>query len=405
MKTPPAAVLALIAALAVPARAETPAASVEARLQRLESELTALRAENRQLRGKLGLEGRAGQTVVKPAGKEPMLAIGGLIQAQADALDRGDSRFGSENDRFYLRRARINASGKFLEEFDFRVELELAGTLGESTGMRAQMTDAFINWNKHDFANVRAGQFKTPYGFEQLAADPRLFTIERSLANDRLTLNRQIGAQVGGDFFEKRLSYATGVFNGTGVNTSANDNDAFLWTGRVAGLPWQGKILGQAAQWGAGVNAYASKDTGLTGQPAEFRFDSTPATPARDNVFTGQRSGVGVDTQVKVGRFDFWTEYLFSKYEQGAGRESEADGWYAQAAYFLAPKRVQAVVKFDTFDPIREVEGNSTDTWTFGLNYLIKGDDLKIQLNYLLSDTPGAAERQDKLLLRLQLIF
>src|SRR5688572_1341614 len=136
---------------------------------------------------------------VKPAGKEPTLTIGGLLQVQAEFGDRGDTRFGNDNDRFYLRRARINATGKFLEEFDFRLEGDFGGTLANTSALRAQLTDGFINWNRHPEANIRMGQFKTPFGFEQLFSDPRLITIERSLVNDRLTLSRQLGVQVGGD--------------------------------------------------------------------------------------------------------------------------------------------------------------------------------------------------------------
>src|SRR5882672_1469453 len=174
----------VFAVIGLPAVAQT---SLEERLQRLEGEVGSLRKENQQLRSELGLEARAGQTIVKPAGREPTLSIGGLLQAQADFGDKGDARFTSGNDRFYLRRARINAQGRFLEEFDFRLEIDLAGTLAEATGTRAQLTDVYITWNHFDFANVRAGQFKTPFGSEQLAPDPRLFTIERSLVNDRLT--------------------------------------------------------------------------------------------------------------------------------------------------------------------------------------------------------------------------
>ncbi|HET9226199.1 MAG TPA: porin, partial [Thermoanaerobaculia bacterium] len=110
---------------------------------------------------------------VKPAGKEATLAIGGLLQVQAEFGDRGDSRFGTDNDRFYLRRARINATGKFLEEFDFRLEGEFAGTLSDTSSLRAQLTDGFINWNRYEEANIRVGQFKTPFGYEQLVSDPR----------------------------------------------------------------------------------------------------------------------------------------------------------------------------------------------------------------------------------------
>jgi phosphate-selective porin len=91
----------------------------------------------------------------KPAGKEPTLTIGGLLQVQAEFGDRGDTRFGSDNDRFYLRRARLNASGKFLEEFDFRVEGDFAGTLANTSALRAQLTDGYVTWNRYPEANVR----------------------------------------------------------------------------------------------------------------------------------------------------------------------------------------------------------------------------------------------------------
>ena len=89
------------------------------------------------------------QGTVKPAGKEPTLTIGGFIQAQADVGDQGDTRFTNDNDRFYLRRARLNATGRFLEEFDFRLEVDLAGSLSNTSALRAQMTDGFINWNRY----------------------------------------------------------------------------------------------------------------------------------------------------------------------------------------------------------------------------------------------------------------
>ncbi|HXU44061.1 MAG TPA: porin, partial [Thermoanaerobaculia bacterium] len=110
--------------------------------------------------------------VAKPAGREPTLTIGGLVQAQGEFGDRGDARFTNDNDRFYLRRARLNASGKFLEEFDFRVELDLAGSLANTSALRAQLTDAYVTWNHTPAAAVRVGQFKTPFGFEQLYSDP-----------------------------------------------------------------------------------------------------------------------------------------------------------------------------------------------------------------------------------------
>jgi phosphate-selective porin OprO/OprP len=106
------------------------------------------------------------------------------------------------------------------------------------------MTDGFVMWSRHVGLTVRAGQFKTPFGHEQLTGDPVLFTIERSLANDRLTMSRQVGVQVAGALAQKRFNYALGLFNGNGVNNGVNDGEDFLYVARLTGVPAQGKVSG-----------------------------------------------------------------------------------------------------------------------------------------------------------------
>lgn len=342
--------------------------------------------------------------VIKPGGKESTLSLGGLLQVQTEAGDRGDSRWANDNDRVYLRRARLNAIGKFLEELDFKVEMDLAGTLANTSGLRAQLTDGYVNWNRRPDANIRIGQFKTPFGYEQLYADPRLFTMERSLVNDRLTVSRQLGVQVNGDLFEKRLSYAVGAFNGNGVNNNFNDDDRFLMAGRLSGVLWQGrpKILGgQSASWSLGGNAYSSEDTNIP-EPPELGFDS--------NIFSGKRLGTGIDTQLQAGRFDFWAEALRTKWEpispmpRRPSASFESEGWYAQGSYYVIKDRLQVVLKAETFDPHTEADGDETDSGTAGVNWYLKGHDLKLQADYLRTRIENQDD-QDKVLARIQVIF
>jgi phosphate-selective porin OprO and OprP len=352
-----------------------------------------------------GAQSKSGAAVQGAAG-EATLTVGGLLQVQFESGDRGDSRFPNGNDRFLLRRARLNATGTFKEDFDFRLELDLAGSLASASGLRAQLTDGYVNWNHYRFANVRAGQFKTPFGFEQLYGDPRLLTIERSLVNDRLTLGRQLGAQVGGDLLDKRVSYAAGAFNGSGVNTSANDNDSLLSAGRLAVVPWKGRIAGRTGSWGVGGNAFRSSDTAVS--LPDLNFDSTPATADKDNLFTGTRHGFGADSQFEAGPLSLWVEYLRVRFEPANGRPApafDAGGWYVQGACFVLPERLQVVAKYETFDPWREAPGDAVSTDTAGLNYYVKGHDLKLMLDYLRTDLGPRSPRQNKLLLRLQALF
>src|SRR5258706_403816 len=343
---------------------------------------------------------------VKPAGREPSLTIGGLLQVQFDAGDKGDSRFANDFDRFYLRRARLNASGRFLEEFDFRLELDLAGSLSNSSALRAQMTDGYITWNRYPEANIRVGQFKTPFGFEQLYGDPRLLTIERTLVNDRLTLSRQLGGQVGGDLFEKRLGYAIGTFNGNGVNNNFNDNNALVTVGRITAVPWQANLGSAAAKWSVGANGFSSKDTGLA--LSDLGLDSTPTTADKDGLFTGKRRGSGVDSQLVAGPFELWGELLRGPFEPVSKIPSasfDANGWYGQASLFLVPNRVQVVVKYETFDPNDRKNADETKTATLGANLYLKGHDLKVMANYLRTELPGSQKTQNKVIARLQVIF
>lgn len=394
----------ILVAIAVSARADT----VEERLNKLEQQVAALKLENEQLRRDLGLEVVARQANVKMAGgSAENVQFGGMVQVQGESGDRGDTRFTTPNSRVYLRRARVNMAGRFVQEFNFRTEVELSGSLNDATGLRAQLTDAYLNWNRFDSANVRVGQFKTPFGFEQLYNDPRLYTIERSLVNDRLTLSRQIGIQLGGEAYYERFNYMLGVFNGNGTNLNFNDNDRFLAAGRVSVVPLSGRFLDQPSRWSIGVNAFRTHDSNVT-VPVEFGVDSTPASAARDNIFIGRRRGFGADSQVEIGRLELWGELLRGTFEPDDRlplRRLQSSGGYGQAAVFVIEDKLQLVGRYETFTPNTTLSSGRTKTSIFGVNYYFKQHDLKLQVDYLHGTVGDLSGEQNKIIARLQTVF
>ena len=394
--------------------AQTP--TVEERLLRLETEVQRLRAENDALRRELGLSKPEQQPqsaaasptptpAPSPAPDKPAAApprIGGFLQVQGESGDQIDSRFSDDNSRFYLRRARLNASGRLFEDFDYRLEADLAGSLSNSSGMRASMTDGYVTWMRFPGAKVRAGQFKSPFGYEQLYSDTRMMTSERALVSDRLSPGRQIGAQLFGDIFSKRLTYTLGVFNGTGTNTNFNDNDDFLGVARISAVLFQN----DGAHWNAAVNAFDTTDTSLS-LPTEFGFDSTPGSPAADNLFSGDRTSWGLDTQLNFGRIDFWAEYLSTTYQpvnNVIAEEFDSRGWYALAAWFALPERLQLVGRYETFESNTSLDDSATDTWTLGGTWFFNRN-VKLQLNYLISDRPGSDDSEQRFIARIQTEF
>jgi phosphate-selective porin OprO and OprP len=371
------------------------AGDVEERLERLERELKGLQEENRALRLEMGVTNAA---VVRSIGPVKEFRIGGLVQAQGDFGDRGDLRWATDHDRFYLRRVRLNTLGRFAEHFDFRAELEVTGTLGEATGLRAQLTDGWVNWNRYDAVRVKVGQFYPAHGFEKRQAPATWHSAEMSLASDQMLLDRQIGAQWWGDGWEKRAGWALGIFNGMNANNSFNDNDNFMVVGRIEGKPFRGRLWGMDGQWNFGFSGYHADHDRLPLSQGLIR-------PGETNVFAGQRLGLGVDTQLQLGRVDVWGEYIRTELDPDAGSRYDAEGWYVLAGYYVMPERLQALVKYETFDPDSSVSGDATDTWTFGLSYAFRGYNLKVFANYLLFDVPGDDRLQQKVITRLQAAF
>lgn len=320
-------------------------------------------------------------TVVKAGGKEQKLSIGGYVQAHGEFGRAPDSRYVGIINRVLLRRARVTVKGAFAEAFEFTLQPDFGNnSIAANTGYRAGPADAFVAWTKYEAANIQIGQFKSTFGFEQLLSDTKTPMVERSLPNDLLTVSRQMGVAVLGTFAEKRFTCNVGAYNGNGVNNGNNDNDQFMYAGRIGANVW----TRGTDKFSVGTNGYWSNDTGT---------------------FTGRRTAWGIDGQLALGALDLNAEYLHLLQNRITGADTTSDGWSLFAGYFVVPKTLQAAVRYETYDANVRTGATTSSNWTLGLNYLIKGDDLKLTFNYLLGDPAGPLESEGRFMTRMQLIF
>jgi phosphate-selective porin OprO/OprP len=366
--------------------------SVEDRLKALELQVRNLGKENADLKMELGWKEGAIPVLAQPTGKETRFSVGGFLQAQGEFGRAADPRWAGVKDRFYFRRARISVQGSFAEDFDFKAELDLQGSsLTAATGLLARANEIFINWHKYPEANVRFGQIKAAYGAEQLSSDTRGFTVERTLPNDRLTEGRQIGFCVNGEVFDKKIGYLFTLHNGNGVNVSANDNNKFQKAARVTFTP----VANNGDRLVIGVSGLWTEDLGVA--KSGFGFAG--------NLFTGERSAWAVDGSWHHGPLDLTTEWLHNTFKPAGAAGFEADGWSVTAACFLLPAKVQGVLRHEEFDPNTGIGGNASHSWTVGLNYLIKGEDLRVMLDYIYGEVQGTTTDGGRVLTRMQVLF
>src|SRR5207249_3303525 len=210
---------------------------------------------------------------VQQRGPELKLVLGGFIQTNFEDGDVSafEGRFGQTalKDRFRLRRARITLTGDFAEQFDFKMEGDFENSDGTSPSNRTDFsgTDIWLNWHQFPAAQIKAGQYKAPFGLEQLTPDTALFIIERSLPTGAITPERQIGIELWGKPFtnvwpeqKDLLTYYGGIFNGNGRNINNNDNNNFMYVGRLELMPFKGKIFGQTSSLKLGGDVLNSRD-------------------------------------------------------------------------------------------------------------------------------------------------
>lgn len=377
---------------------------------------------------------------VLPLGKAFKVRLGGFVQANGEFIDPGsfegnfsDNPVGGAthvpiNDRFRLRRARINVSGELFERFDFKMEGDFAQGDGLTGRTAFSGTDIYANWNQFPEAQIKVGQYKSPYGLEHLTADSALFTAERSLVTTALTQDRQTGvslwgrplAHVASKSVADLIDYNIGIFNGNGRNTIINDDETFMYVGRFGLTPFKGKLWDEPASWKVAVNGYRSHFAAGT--------RVSPAGNVRVNLLDGslfplvptglsRGEGWGVDQWLNLGPFDLIAEYLQSNLRPDGNTSFpgfKADGYYVQASSYLpvlGGKKFQLVAKWESFNP-GQVSNDDIRSITGGLNYYINGDALKVMLNYIhtWSDfrdaNPGTGNSEfDLALVRFQLMF
>lgn len=220
---------------------------------------------------------------------------------------------------------------------------------------------------------LRLGQFKVPTTEEGFRSSSKLDTIERSFIGRVLGDSRDIGGMLTGDF--KYGFYQFSIIKGEGPNTGRNHDRKDLAVRMVA------KPFADHPEWG-------TLEAGWYG----YWRPSSPALL--------EKKRIGYEVRYEKGPFSIKHEQVWAQ----TGAASPL-GWYLQPAWFFIPKKLQGVVKFESFDPNERRALDAERHLTAGLNYFLDGNYSKVQLNYVHKDEQGQNRANDLLLLALQVSF
>lgn len=247
-----------------------------------------------------------------------------------------DDNAPSGKQQFLVRRARVNLRGPASERVSYRLELQLdAKESGKGTGSKVQLRTGYVDYTLNS-GRLRIGQAKLPWGYELLESVPDLWTGERALFMDRLFPDqRDIGVQWSYRRSPASPQFDVGVFNGTGINASDN-NDRKNVMARVD-FPLSNGTLALSGYLGEDGEGAAATD--------QDRY--------------------GVSTRLKCGETECMGEFV-----TGSDNGHDVEGWYAQVGHPICRGRPDLLfAKYDQYDEDTDVPGDLFKRWSLGYWY------------------------------------
>src|SRR5210317_820546 len=176
------------------------------------------------------------------------VTIWGYLQPEFQTYFEDDTRA-----TFKFRRMRIGAMGNIPYDFSYYVLLETSQFMNpDKTG--PFLLDAFVSYNRFQYAKIALGSFKTPFGRELSMPCHGLYTINRSNFVDELTAsldggNRDLGMMLLGGNDTTLFTYRLALTNGAGISSLTNNlGDTYAVTGRMTVQPVRGFYIGASAR-------------------------------------------------------------------------------------------------------------------------------------------------------------
>jgi hypothetical protein len=378
-------------------------AKVEARtneLDVLEGRLERLRAPDVQAQG-----GKPGKlTFVSPDGTWSM-NIKGRLQARVTDMDHDNDTSGGTN--FSVSRARIGVSGnagskdvEYKLEFDMGTEKKLYDEdSGDDNEQKSFSTrSAYVDVAASESAAVMFGQFKFPFGREELISSGSISLMERGVASGEFAPGYEPGAMLHGGCEDGTFEYFVAVSNGNGAslpNAQEDDGD-----GLRKGVRFEYNPFGSYKADGPAFQTVGDGSTKV-GVGVSF-MQNDDSSGSNDLALGTDTDTTGVDVQVLTGPFSILAEIFDRSSDPSGGGDVDDSGNTLQLGYFVVPSVWEIVARASDVD--FDVDADISER-TLGVNRYVDGHNAKWMFDINQRDVDGPDADSTELRVQYQAIF
>ncbi len=282
--------------------------------------------------------------------KNDYFSFGLLLQGQANFQPE---RISGTNG-FKASKGRFKMSGEFSGKFGYKLQATMLKS--------PSVLDANAYYKPSSQVELKAGLFKSPFSHEYLTGAGSVLFAGRSTVVNQLGTKRQVGLQVDTYASEKTFRLTGGIFNGNNYSGNSNDDNKFLYIGRV--------------------ESYLGKDGNKTKLGVSIAHETKDA-PGAGNLSTGyigKQTLLTTYASVTQNKLLLDGEFIHGWRNPEAGPDSNPYGYYFTAGYFVTDSS-RLLVRWDAFEGDNLAQ--DTEQVLVGFNHT-PNSFTKLKLNYVL---------------------
>jgi len=296
----------------------------------------------------------------------------------------GTRESGDQRGSFRIRRAKFKLEGWILKPWlTYETQVNYPGVTGSNPGALLEDAAFDVDFSKgKGLIRVHVGQFKVPYGGQELTSSGNQMFVDRALVSNSFFRGRDIGVALWGATRNNRIEWRFGLFNGNGPTRATNDNDKYQYNARIMWQPNGSQTLNQRA-WVTGA-LYSESDFESTKTPiyaVAFNWENQNnfnATTGNDQKW----NAISLDGIYKFRGFSVNGMYALAKRKPETGAEFDSSGGFIQAGKLFAGRKYEVALRYGTFDPTDRTARNVTREVRAALNYYYARHGLKWQTDF-----------------------
>lgn len=275
--------------------------------------------------------------------------------------------------QFDVPRMRVTLSGGvFRSWMKYSFQFDFSRTSGEGA---SKIKDAILEIRPTGRPyRVQMGQFKVPFGLQQLTSSGRQQFVDRAITDSKFVPARDMGVMFAGTLAATKVGYEVGVFNGSGESLRQTNN-SHLWATRVFFQPLGAYSLSEGA---IESGERPILHVGLAARGGKQIRGRTAATVIEE---ADNQTAVDVEFAARLRRFYSTVEYFWMIDEQTnptRGPDVTSRGFHAQAGYMATPQ-VEIGARYAQVSGDVDVDDANVTEWRGVVGYFWRTHNLKLQ--------------------------